>query len=316
MIQRMTRAAVVVGALAAFPAFVLAQQSADSKYNIAVPTRSSPWMAMDQSGGWVRCDASPWQDVDLGTVNGKHISMGDHCAKHTDPVFGMALQAGGVLTNSCDLQNICYAVPGNTKTFCDDMVKWQWDRDCTRNYPLQLIARQNCQSVSITWRSALDTGISAQYWDRSQVWGNQHCVPLTYWVPMSVTGVMPAGAIYSGPGTADPVCRVTYQGGVHAGRVKGTNCDIGYGGAELTLQGAQILVIRTAYANWVAAGPQGEVPAQAVYAGFADGAWRAVCRGVVAGGPMRAGKFVGGHCNIGYGGKEISVRPFQVLTVH
>jgi hypothetical protein len=308
----MTRAAVIVTALMACPVLVFAEES--SKYDIPVPSQSPPWMVMNQQGEVVRCDSSPWQKVDLGTVGGAHIYMGDHCAMQTDDPMMMTFRYASVLTSSCDLQNVCYAVPGNTKAYCDDMAAWQWNRNCDHQYSFQMMERMYCQGAAGSWRSALNTGVSTQYWNGSQAWGRQHCAALATWVPMPATGVPPVGAIYSGPGAADAVCRVTYQGGVHAGRITGANCDIGYGGKELAVSGAEVLVIRSARPSWIAAGAQGQVPAQAILAGFGDGQWRAVCR-AIAGGPMRAGKVVGGYCNIGFGGKEIPVRPFQVLTV-
>ncbi|MCX7855749.1 MAG: DUF3421 domain-containing protein, partial [Anaerolineae bacterium] len=50
--------------------------------------------------------------------------------------------------------------------------------------------------------------------------------------------------------------------------------------------------------------------AMAVIAGLADGQPLAVCRAGFRGG-VHPGKVVAGHCNIGWGGKEESVKPYE-----
>ena len=127
------------------------------------------------------------------------------------------------------------------------------------------------------------------------------------------SGPLPSGTIHAAG--MEAVCRVQYQGGWHAGRVVGRNCVIGYGGRELQLPEGQALVITDFKTAWVAAGPNGEIPPRTVMAGTENGQPRAVCR-ATAGPGMHAGKTVGGYCNIGFGGRELTVRPFQVLTYH
>ncbi len=66
------------------------------------------------------------------------------------------------------------------------------------------------------------------------------------WVDSSYGGV-PPGAFSGGyePGQSELyVCRVGYLGGVHPGKIVGTNCNITYGGRELPFNRYQVLVSR------------------------------------------------------------------------
>ena len=64
------------------------------------------------------------------------------------------------------------------------------------------------------------------------------------WIPAS-GGMVPQGAFYGGRdgnGSQLALCRAPYQGGVHPGKVVGQNCNIGYGGAEVTIGSYEVFV--------------------------------------------------------------------------
>jgi hypothetical protein len=86
--------------------------------------------------------------------------MSDALSEHYKSLF----------SGSCDLHDICYFAPGNTKAFCDDMLKWHTDRDCERDG-----VKAVCLVNSAAWREGLETPISTQYWERSQDWGRRNC---------------------------------------------------------------------------------------------------------------------------------------------
>jgi hypothetical protein len=313
--HRIARAAVIT-AFFAGSASVLAQQPVE----VPLPSQAPPWKIVNQHGDDVACDTSPWQKVDLGTVAGVHIYSGDHCSMPSpDPISEKFKQ---VFSRACDLHDVCYLTPGNAKPYCDDLVKWRWDQDCSHAYSSSNpIGRDECHVAAKAWRTGLNSSISDQYWSRSQAWGGQHCRvdPLAVgsangltWLPIAPNGSMPPGAVFAAAGSTSAVCRVQYQGGLHAGRVVGTNCDIGYGGREMPLPGGQVLNAIAPVA-WFQSGPNGSIPGTPVVAGLAGGERMVVCRAAGSKG-MLAGKVVAGRCNIASDGKESAEAQFQVLA--
>jgi hypothetical protein len=314
--HRIARAAGVLAVFSASSASVFAQHPVE----VPLPSQAPPWTIVNQRGAQVTCDTSPWQKVDLGTVAGMHIYSGDHCSMPSpDPISAKFKE---VFSRACDLHDICYLTPGNTKGYCDDLVKWRWDQDCSHAYSSSNpLGRDECHVAAKAWRTGLNSSISDQYWSRSQAWGGQHCrvtsaantgpaTPVT-WTPYQ-GGALPGGAIFAG---SQAVCRVPYQGGVHAGRVVGANCDIGYGGREVALPGGEVLHAPAGSVSWFPLAAGIAMPPQAVVAGMENGQPRVVCRARVAN-VLYGGKVVGDNCNIGVQGQEATIKPFDVLVFH
>ncbi|MBI1383973.1 MAG: DUF3421 domain-containing protein [Rhizobiales bacterium] len=111
------------------------------------------------------------------------------------------------------------------------------------------------------------------------------------------------------------VCSAKFNGGIHAGKVRAQfgGCNIGWGGREHTV--AQYWVLTGAgFSWWPTAG--GHVPRHAVQGGNEqDGEPLYVCRAFFNGG-IHAGKVRAqfGGCNIGWGGREHTVRDYEVLV--
>ncbi|MCL6417651.1 DUF3421 domain-containing protein [Aestuariirhabdus sp. Z084] len=132
------------------------------------------------------------------------------------------------------------------------------------------------------------------------------------WVSAS-HGDIPSGSLMSGheaDGETLYVCRATYEGGVHPGKVRSTlgACNIGWGGKEIPVEQYETYVI------WQQA-TDGEVPPFAVVAGHeSDGEKLYICRGNYNGG-VHSGKVRSafGACNLGWGGEEVMVNPYEVL---
>lgn len=316
--HRIARAALAAAAFIAIPPPVLAQQPVE----VPLPSQSPPWKIVNEHGDDVQCDTSPWQKVDIGTVAGVHIYSGDHCSMPSpDPLSSKLKQ---VFSRACDLHDVCYLTPDNTKGYCDDLVKWRWDRDCEHAYASSNpLGRGECKVASQSWRTGLNTPISTQYWTGSQAWGRQHCrldplvtptAPGLTWLPIAPNGSLPPRTVFAGAGSSSAVCRVRYQDGMHAGRVVGANCDIGYGGRELALPGGQVLMAG-APLSWLTSAANVPVPGNPVAAGMAGGERMVVCRVTSAKG-MIAGKVVAGRCNVGVDGKEVTQAQFQVLATH
>lgn len=118
-----------------------------------------------------------------------------------------------------------------------------------------------------------------------------------------------------GDDLAQSPCRANWGGGVHLGRTHRTSdvCDIGYGGAEIMVRPFETLV-----AAW-ADESGGAVPDNA-YPFGTDGSGGPTlypCRAFISGGDgYQLGKVRPGlgACFIPYGGKEVSVTQYQVLT--
>jgi hypothetical protein len=110
------------------------------------------------------------------------------------------------------------------------------------------------------------------------------------------------------------ICRAAFNGGWHPGKIRAgfSGCNIGYGGREHTVGSYQVF---TGRARWRAA-QSGQIPRGMVNAGQeANGQALGVCRGAWNGG-LHPGKIRAGFggCNIGYGGQEITVGSYEVLT--
>jgi hypothetical protein len=132
--------------------------------------------------------------------------------------------------------------------------------------------------------------------------------PAYAWVPSS--GGVPGNAIMGGqePGRMLPICRGAYQGGVHPGKVVENKCNFGYAGNEISVARFEILTGDGARLEW-AAGPSAS---NMVTGGGERGGQLWICRAAYQGG-VHPGKLIGGQCNIGYGGKEVTLPGFDVL---
>ncbi len=133
------------------------------------------------------------------------------------------------------------------------------------------------------------------------------------WVAAS-NGEIPAGSLVGGneaDGANLYICRANYEGGLHVGKVRPAfgGCNIGWGGKEVAVAQYETYVVWASAAN-------GDVPAGAVVGGYeSDGTDLYVCRGAYQGG-LHMGKVRKAFqaCNLGWGGKEVKVNPYEVLV--
>ena len=131
------------------------------------------------------------------------------------------------------------------------------------------------------------------------------------WVP-ATNGAVPAGAVAGGSENGHPlfICHASNGGGLHPGKVVAPNCNIGYGGQEVTVPQYEVLVGPPGH--WVAASG-GAIPPGAVPGGFENGHPLFICRTHYATG-VHPGKVVGTNCNIGFGGHEVTVPQYEILV--
>jgi hypothetical protein len=133
------------------------------------------------------------------------------------------------------------------------------------------------------------------------------------WVRSDSNQPIPPDAVVGGrePDRLLYVCRAHYAGGTHPGKVVAGTCNIGYGGKEIVLPGYEILVGARA-GSWRPLQDRGL--AGAFVAGSEEGRPLFLCRAAYGDG-IHPGKVVSGSCNFGWGGREISLRQFEVFTL-
>ncbi|PJI39569.1 DM9 repeat-containing protein [Ferrovibrio sp.] len=141
-----------------------------------------------------------------------------------------------------------------------------------------------------------------------------------------VNGVSPgdprlAGAVIGGQVGAQAMmlCRARHQGGLHPGKVWAGKCNIGYGGRELAIADFDILTrsVPQQYATSfpdVWREPAGIDPRMSFVAGNEGAQAMRPCRAALQDG-IHSGKEVAGKCNIGWGGKEITIEKYEVLVL-
>ena len=145
------------------------------------------------------------------------------------------------------------------------------------------------------------------------------------WVRAS-GGWLPQGAVVGGstPGGDIYICRTHYQNGTHVGKVWQGKCLIGWGGREISRDSFDVLVAgrggrqgggggRPGNVRWVDS--RGGLPRNAVRGGNSPFGPLYICRARYRGG-VHLGKAVKGQCLIGWGGREVEVRPFEILVGH
>jgi len=125
------------------------------------------------------------------------------------------------------------------------------------------------------------------------------------------TGRLPANAFIGGSEGSRKlaVCRAAYQGGTHPGKVVAGKCNIGWGGKEIVIRKFEVMTNKGVKLAW-AKGPSAK---GMIIGGAERGRSLPVCRGKYKSG-THPGKVVAGKCNIGWGGKEIVLRSFEVLV--
>lgn len=144
---------------------------------------------------------------------------------------------------------------------------------------------------------------------------HHHRTPLQ-WIDVSRGEPLPAGAVIGGNQPSAPhnlyICRGEYEDGVHPGKVVAGNCNIGWDGREALLPDYQVLVSNTAL-QWIPAS-YGQIPMNAIAGGSEENGTLYICRAYYRGG-YHPGKVVGQNCNFGWGGREITMSHYQVLTM-
>jgi hypothetical protein len=139
-------------------------------------------------------------------------------------------------------------------------------------------------------------------------------------VDAAVGDKAPSNAVWGGfesdTGDLYP-CRAWYFG-VQLGKlVSGASCHFAWGGSEHS-ETALFQVLTSVSASSIAWAPAsgGTIPANAIAAGFDGANTLYVCRALPNSTDWTPGKFIFGTCHVPYGGAELSLSSYQILTAN
>jgi len=137
------------------------------------------------------------------------------------------------------------------------------------------------------------------------------------WVAMQRGMKLPRRAFKGG---AEParnlyICRASYRGGLHPGKVVAGRCNIGWGGREILRDRYEVLVKRSPRSGvlWLKGHSRALPRMSKVAGGYEPGRRLDICRAQYRGG-LHPGKVVDGRCNIGWGGREVVLDRYEVLV--
>ena len=136
--------------------------------------------------------------------------------------------------------------------------------------------------------------------------------PFSWSSQVSMGSAFPVGSEY---GQTLYSCRVSYQNGIHPGKLVENHCNFSFGGEEIRSLNYQILSYQSGGLNyrwqrgnrltndeWVIGGQE------------ALGTPLYICRGFYND-SIQPGKLVRDRCNIGFGGREIELSDYEILVL-
>jgi hypothetical protein len=138
------------------------------------------------------------------------------------------------------------------------------------------------------------------------------------WKPFE--GELPENAVIGGVETnrSLAICRCDYKGSMHPGKVVEKACNIGWGGKEIKVNNFEVLVNNgVVELDWVKT--KGKLPENAIKAGTENGVDLYIGRKFYENGTHPGKvfqirkKYI---CNVGWGGKEMTFKVFEVLVEH
>ncbi|MBA3662423.1 MAG: DUF3421 domain-containing protein [Gammaproteobacteria bacterium] len=133
------------------------------------------------------------------------------------------------------------------------------------------------------------------------------------WATLPTHSPIPPQAVVGGEEANYPyyICRALYRNVFHPGKLVGAQCNITYGGNEISVTPFQVLLSRNTL-HWVDAS-HGYIPPRTLFAGVENGQRLYICQGVREFG-MYPGKVINQRCYIGWNGKEFALTQFNVLV--
>lgn len=134
------------------------------------------------------------------------------------------------------------------------------------------------------------------------------------WIDFAMGKPIPSNTVIGGfekPNRTLYVCRAPYNGGMHPGKIVSQKCHISWGGNEIIFTRYQLLVSNQKL-KWIP-GSNGSIPANAVPGGNERNRTLYICQARYKGG-IHPGKLVGNNCNIAWGGNEVAIPYYNILT--
>jgi len=136
-----------------------------------------------------------------------------------------------------------------------------------------------------------------------------------FWIGMRTGAPIPSDAVVGGGQPVPPatlfVCRASYRGGMHPGKLFNGRCHISWGGSEVVMSHYEVLVSR-GHLRWLP-GSYGSIPSGAIEGGYQHDRPLFICQADYNGG-THIGKIVGQNCNFGWGGREVLSPYYNVLV--
>jgi hypothetical protein len=294
-----------------------------------LPPYGPPLPAPPLAGGLYTLTArhsSKCLDVEgANSKNGANVQQWD-CNNGNNQKWSLVSKGGEVYTLAALHSGKCLDVAGARNDNGADVLQWDCHGKDNQTWRItkggdgyfRLAARHSSKCLDVA-SASVNNGANVIQWDchngNNQKWKISSVLSaptvgdVLKWV--ASTGAVPANAVIGGqePGRTLPICRGAYQGGVHPGKVVAGKCNIGWGGKEIILGSFEVLVSDNAKLAWV----PGPTATGMVIGGQEPGRTLPICRIAYQGG-VHPGKVVAGKCNIGWGGKEITLGSFEVLV--
>lgn len=136
------------------------------------------------------------------------------------------------------------------------------------------------------------------------------------WVTIDRGDPLPSDIVTGGYQSRPPatlyICRAPYRGGAHPGKVFHGACNFSWGGDEIVVT-SRYEVLTSRHALHWAAGSYGSVPPFAIEGGYQHDGPLYICQARYRGG-MHPGKLYKEACLIGWGGREVAIPEYYVLT--
>ena len=264
------------------------------------------------------------EKITLADFNAKHLKIADKGYTNPNEAFDYRKFAAG--HNTVQISKMILMSPSEVSRMLRDV-----GSKSTRSGPNIMLGFMRTLDGNVQWRNGMAAAKDCVAYRKvfmKQAGDDGRCsgvkpkpkptpvaggkLPAPKWVTVR-NGKLPKGVFIGGRerGRRLPVCHAAYKKGIHPGKVVAGKCNISWGGKERLIKTFQVLVASPKSFRWVKTAAR--LPKNAYIGGKEGGRQLAVCRVPFKGG-IHPGKVVAAKCNIGWGGKEHALRPYEALV--